>query len=408
MKFDIFFSICQTEVDGYLPSEETMFRNFFDQVELADQLRFDTAWIAESHLSCEVQKGNPNPVIPHFKGEIGLNTDIFQLAHLIFERTKNIQVGSAIRNILCNGGPIAQVESLKTFLSLHRLRPEEKRKFHLGFAAGRFPFANEPYGIKARNELEETVWPVLKGKIFSQAAEIFFRLLKGEALASKDITPIRIAEVDFRTDEEWQKAVELAKKQGDISIEIPTYWDFEKLGVIPKLDDLSLLQLVIGSHDPATQVFANKYFPTWVFNLSITPSKKIEATNQLLADHFHPDGGEWKREYMPRTALLFVNGDPDLSPAEQSAKAKIEAKKAVGNYRKAIEGTFDPQKLEEAVENSIFGNPDEVAQKIVASYHKDDRLMLWFDFNNHDNKAVKKSMQVFAEQVKPKIVDMTK
>ena len=106
MKFDIFFSICQTEVDGYTPNEKQMFLNFFDQLELADQLGFGVGWVAETHLSCQVQKENPSAVIPQFKGEIGLNTDIFQLAHLVFSRTKNIEVGSAIRNIQCNGGPI--------------------------------------------------------------------------------------------------------------------------------------------------------------------------------------------------------------------------------------------------------------------------------------------------------------
>ncbi|NJM10373.1 MAG: LLM class flavin-dependent oxidoreductase, partial [Bdellovibrionaceae bacterium] len=56
MKFDVFFSICQTEVDGYMPSEKVMFENFFDQVQLADRLGYGVAWVAETHLSCEIQK----------------------------------------------------------------------------------------------------------------------------------------------------------------------------------------------------------------------------------------------------------------------------------------------------------------------------------------------------------------
>ena len=107
MDLDIFFSICQTDVHGYVPSERVMFENFFEQVELADRLGFGTAWVAESHLSTETQKTNPGAVIPHFVGEIGLNTDILQLAHRVFARTKRIGIGSAIMNILCNGGPIA-------------------------------------------------------------------------------------------------------------------------------------------------------------------------------------------------------------------------------------------------------------------------------------------------------------
>jgi len=41
--YDIFLSICQTEVDGFLPSERQMFNSFFDQVRLSDQLGFGTA-----------------------------------------------------------------------------------------------------------------------------------------------------------------------------------------------------------------------------------------------------------------------------------------------------------------------------------------------------------------------------
>ena len=65
MKFDIFFSICQTEIDGYMPTERVMFQQFFDQLKLADELGFETAWVAETHLSCETQKGNADAVIPH-------------------------------------------------------------------------------------------------------------------------------------------------------------------------------------------------------------------------------------------------------------------------------------------------------------------------------------------------------
>ena len=56
MNFDVFFSICQSEVDGVIPSEKQMFQNFFSQVQLADMLGFENAWIAEAHLSTEAQK----------------------------------------------------------------------------------------------------------------------------------------------------------------------------------------------------------------------------------------------------------------------------------------------------------------------------------------------------------------
>src|SRR5688572_3191378 len=87
MRFDIFFSISQTPVDGAVPDERGMFANFFHQVEAADRLGFGVAWLAESHLSSEVQKDNRQPVIPHWRGEVGLNCDMLQSAHAIFRRT---------------------------------------------------------------------------------------------------------------------------------------------------------------------------------------------------------------------------------------------------------------------------------------------------------------------------------
>lgn len=398
MKFDIFFSICQTEIDGTMPSEKVMFQQFFDQLKLADQLGFDTAWVAETHLSCETQKCNPDAVIPHFKGEIGLNTDILQLAHKAFGMTRRINIGSAIRNILCNGGPLAHAEALKTFFTLHTLDPNEKRKLFLGFAAGRFPFSNRPYGIKPRNELEEAGWPIIKGLIFNQATEIFLRSLKNEIFSSQDFAP-QILPLKFLKDRSVLDRVPYAQK--DEGVVIPPFWDFEKVGVIPFEAPLDLLQLVVGSHDPEVQILANRYFPSWVFNLSITPMTTIEATHQRMAQHYHPAGGAWHRSYMPRTSLIFLNGDAHLSPEQQRAKARASAQSALENYWRAMEGTLDPRKVAEAVENAVYGNPQDVATQLKAKYHPDDRLMLWFDFNNHDNAAIKASMEAFWNQTRP-------
>ncbi len=410
MKYDIFFSICQTEVDGYLPSEKTMWENFFDQIRLADTLGFKTAWLAETHLSCQVQKENPGAVIPHFKGEIGLNTDILQLAHIVFQQTRNLNVGSAIRNILCNGGPIAHAEAVKTFLSLHALRQNETRLLEFGFAAGRFPFSYHAYGIKPRDPVDEAAWDVVKNKVFQEATIIMLRLLRGDKMASKDIGPLCLRQEDFRDPAHWDKVYKLAKEDrrrwdGDKILHLP-FFVFDKVGVIPFEAPLELLRLTIGSHDPETQKMANEILPTGVFNLSITPPEIIEETHRRMNKEFHPQGGAWTRAHMPRTALIFVDGTAGITPEEQSTRAREQSQKAWQNYWVAMEKTLDPKKVANAVENSIAGNPEEVAQAIVKKYHKDDRLMLWFDFNNHNNEQIKQSMKVFMEKIKPRIEEL--
>src|SRR5438477_7815416 len=260
MELDIFFSISQTVVDGFMPDERTMFANFFDQIDLADRLGFGTAWVAESHLSTEVQKTNPGAVIPHFVGEIGLNTDILQLAHRIFARTKRIGVGSAILNILCNGGPVAHAERIKTFLALHGLDPAERRALTIGFASGRFPFINIPYGIVPRNPVEAAAWPVVKNKIFEEATEIFLRLLKGETLNSSMIAARTLRRADFRSDADWNRVVEAHGQYVD-EVPLRPRWEFPNLKIVPQKPRMDLLRLSIGSHDPATQIFANQFLP---------------------------------------------------------------------------------------------------------------------------------------------------
>jgi alkanesulfonate monooxygenase SsuD/methylene tetrahydromethanopterin reductase-like flavin-dependent oxidoreductase (luciferase family) len=394
MELDIFFSISQTEVDGYMPSERVMFENFFEQVVLADRLGFGTAWVAESHLSTEVQKMNPGAVIPHFVGEIGLNTDILQLAHRIFARTKQIGVGSAIMNILCNGGPIAAAERVRTFLALHGLDPGERRLLTVGFAAGRFPFINIPYGIVPRNAVEEAAWPVVKNKIFEEATEIFLRLLKREVLSSSMIAARALERKDFRSDGDWQRVVEAYGQPAD-AIPLAPRWVFPNLKIVPQESRMELLRLSIGSHDAATQMFANTFLPVGVFNLSITPGDEIRKTNERMATAYHPDGGGWHRRLMPRTVLVFINDDP--------GRAAEEARAALTNYWRALEGTLDEEKVRRATDNALIGDASMIAAQVRERFHPEDRLMLWFDFNNHDSKRVMKNMEDFMTKVAPAI-----
>jgi alkanesulfonate monooxygenase SsuD/methylene tetrahydromethanopterin reductase-like flavin-dependent oxidoreductase (luciferase family) len=393
MKFDVFFSICQTEVNGYLPNERTMLHNFFDCVCHADKLGYKIAWVAESHLSCEVQKQNFGAVIPNFKGEIGLNSDTLHLAHRIFAKTKHIHVGSACRSLLVNGGPIAHAEAVKMFLTLHELEPTEERLFYLGFASGRFPFSIAPYGIIPRSAVEKVCWTLIRRLIFREATEIFLRFLRGDIISSHDIKPKIIRREDFGSDLEWETVLQAYGKQVK-QIEIPPFWIFDRTGVIPSQVSLKSLKLLIGSHDPVIQEFANTILPCGVLNLSITPKDQIEDTHRRMQTKFHSDGGEWKRCYMPRTVLVFIN--TSNSVAHERAYQALQA------YWQAMEGTLDSEKVSKAVNNALVGTPEDIIQQIQERFHLEDRLMLWFDFFNHNNEEIKQSMTLFIEDVAPK------
>ena len=401
MLFDVFFSICQTPVNGVQPTEKQMFAHFFEQVQMADELGYDVAWVAESHLSCEVQKHNQGAVIPNFQGEIGLNTDILLLAPHIFARTRRIGVGAAIKSLFCNGGPIAHAEAIKSFLTLHQLSEDSERKIHLGVAAGRFPFSSAPYGIVPRDPVEKAAWPALKGKIFNEALEIFLRLVRGDVFSSQEVASTRITRNDMRSDEDWNKVLLAGGNPSAQEISISNRWNFARTGVIPKDAPLDKLQIYVGSHDPNVQDFANSILPCGVLNLSITPSEEIERTHARMPALYHKSGGDWSRSLMPRTVLVFLNASPGLTPAQQSARAHEKARSALNTYWQALEGTLDSERIEKAVNNAIVGNAVECAKQLRERFHPDDRLMLWFDFFNHNTDEVVTSMRDFKRFVVP-------
>ena len=405
MEYDIFFSISQTpDHNGFTPSESEMFSNYYAQLDAADRLGFGVAWIAQAHLSTQTQQENSKPVVPHWQGEVGLCTDFCQLAMESFRRTERIDVGSAVVSILASGGPIAQAERVANtvqFLS----HMDSKRKLHVGFSAGRFEFMARPYGIVPRNPIEEAAWPALRGQIFMEASEIFLRLLRGDTIHSDDIRETKLSRDNFRSDEDWEKvqlAVEETSGESTVeSIEIERRYNFEEISIVPKKWPRSQLELVAGTHDPKAQEFVNKFMPVKVFNLSITSPEVIDSTHKRMSEMFHSDGGEWERRDMPRTTFVFLNAEEGLSPEEQSLAAHEEARLALGEYWKALEGTLDPSKVEKAADNALIGNASEVAAQVKERFHPEDRLMCWFDFFNHDSDRVIRNMEAWWSEVVP-------
>ncbi len=411
MDFDIFLSIAQTPVEDFTPDEDTMFHNFFEQLKAADELGFGTAWVAQAHLSTEVQKMNKNPVVPHWEGEVGLCTDFFQLAHLMFTKTEKIHVGSAVMSLLTHGGPVGIAERVGAFLALHGMDKDEKRKLRIGFSAGRFEFMARPYGIVPRDIVEEAAWPALRGQIFGEACEIFLRLLNGEIVNSNTVRKTMLTRSNFRSDEDWNKVQKAAIDRDSLSkapdsITIPNRYVFEDVKNIPQAWNRNLLDLILGSHDPQLQKEVNEFRPVKVFNLSITPPELIEATHDRMTKHYHSDGGSWKRNYMPRTLMVFVNDEPGLSDSEKTKAAKEEAEQSLSSYWGALEGTIDPMKVSKAADNSVIGNVEEVAQQIAERFHPEDCVMAWFDFFNHDSPRVIRNMEAFMNKVVPRVEEL--
>ena len=365
MEFDVFFSISQTpDATGTFPDETTMYANYLEQLTVADELGYGVAWLAQAHLSTEVQKRNKRPVIPHWEGEVGLCTDFFQLALLSMTQTKRIEVGSAVLSILANGGPIAVAERIGNFCALQEVRGDS-RKLNLGFSAGRFQFMASPYGIVPRNPLEEAAWPALRGQIFWEAAEIMLRLVRGDTICSDDIRKTILTRANFRSDEDWQ-SVQTVNGNNSEEIEITRRYEFEEIKSVPQEWDRSRVNMIIGSHEPTLQEHVNTFMPVQVFNLSITQPEVIESTHERMKTAYM---GQWERRMMPRTVMVFLNEEEGLSEVEKTAAAQLESEGALSSYWAALEGTLDPAKVSKAANNAVIGNATEVAAQIRERFH---------------------------------------
>ena len=90
-----------------------------------------------------------------------------------------------------------------------------------------------------------------------------------------------------------------------------------------------------------------------------------------------------------------------LTSDEQSKAASLEAKQALQAYWNALEGTIDPDKVSKAANNALIGNPEEVAEQLIERFHRDDTIMAWFDFFNHDSDRACRNMTAYMTKVVP-------
>lgn len=408
MKFDVFHSIGRIDSLPVRLSDRQVFGQFFSQVQAAEELGYGLMWVAESHFSSEVQKTNPGAVIPHYQGEVGLNADSMQLAQAVFARTRKIGFGTAIMNIVGgNGGPIAAADRVRSLSWLNSLSPFP-RELKIGVAAGRFPYINQPFGIVPRDGVEQILWPQYQQHIFIEALEIFLRLVQGETIGSRDVAIHAIGRVHFRDEMSWGRAVDALKplgidleKQGEILYK--PRWTFERLKLVPTVDpieDPALVRYVLGSHDPVARDHGWKFADLDIFNLSFTPPAAINRVHADMTKKAEATGRLWHRSRMPRTVLVFIDDSPKA--------AEERASRCFDTYIEAMRGTVATPDKAALMERALIGDSQMIREQLSPGhpkgFHQDDRLMLWFEFNQTDGSAIEHQMRLFADQVLPHFI----
>ena len=408
MKFDVFHSIGRIDGLGRGLSDREVFALFFEQAVLAESLGYGTIWAAESHFSSEVQKGNSEPVIPNYQGEVGLNADSMQLAHALFAKTRRLGFGTAIMNIVGgNGGPIAAADRVRS-LAWYASADGARRPLSIGVAAGRFPYINKPFGIVPRSAIERALWPQYQQLIFVEALEIFLRLMNDETLGSESVTRLRLSRSLFRDDAGFAKAcatlgavdAKAAAALAHDGIAYEPRWTFEPLKLVPSMprDEWApFLRFVLGSADPLARDHGLKFADFDIFNLSFTPPDAIEKTHLEMFSRYRDAGRVWSRGRMPRTVLVFID--------DQTATAEARASACFDTYIEAMRGTAVMPPKETLMARALIGDAATIKEQLSRGnprgFHPEDRLMLWFEFNQTDGPAILRQMRAFAEGVMP-------
>jgi len=393
MIFDLFHSLGDPVVRGKSLGAGRCFRQFLEQVKLAEALGMRSVWCAESHFSSEAQKSSPRPSIPHYAGEVGLNADSFQLFHWIVAHTERIGLGTAIHNIVGgSGGPIASADRVNMLRFMNEECWPSPRELGIGIASGRFPYQNAPFGMGPRSRLEAIAWPLFERVAFYEAIEIFLRLSAGESLSSDDLAPHELSR-------EQVLAVAGSAAEPELSgvafpHRVAPRWTFEALRLMPSCAS-ERLRFVLGSSDPKALELARRHGPVDLFNLSFTPPERIEALHAELAAH----DPTWKRERLPRTVLVFV--DPARGRARERADAALDA------YIEAMRGTAQVPDKQVLLARALVGDATELRERLAPGnthgFHQNDRLMLWFEFNQLEGAEVEGQMRYFFEEVAEKL-----
>jgi hypothetical protein len=310
------------------------------------------------------------------------------------------------------------------------------RDLSIGFASGRFPYINRPFGIVPRNPLETLIWPTVQRFIFLEAMEIFLRLSRGQVLSSADITTHWMSRSLFSASQ-WDSLKDLSSHDKSFRIDddgIPyrPRWEFDKMSLIPEWTSEEVEQhvtFVLGSHDPIARRLGLKFSDLDIFNLSFTPpaeidkthvemaglieslksypkqhrEKSVEKSNEMSLKTNLPNCTQatfykpWHRSRMPRTVLVFIDRD--------GKKARLRGEKALEIYRTAMAGTVQLPSQEDLMARALVGSPEEIVEQLQPGaphgFQQDDRLMLWFEFNQSEGDSILSQMRLFADSVMP-------
>ena len=347
MKFALFILASWTEKDANAQSR--IYGEAVEQIQYAEEMGFDSVWIAEHHSS-----------------RYGIFPSLMPIVSYIAARTKHIRIGTGV-SVLPFHNPIllAEESAMVDVLSNGRL------EFGVGRGSANYEYGNFDIDFESRDQRFQEVLDIILG-LWTTTGFTYH----GEFYKVNDLTlaPLPLQKPHppvFLAVSRTAASVDVA-----VSRDLPILTSFST----PEADNLGLFSLYAERCAAAGKPANIERMPYFRF-IYLSEDEK-EA-----------------REY-PRASLTWVR---DLGGFRRTLTHGEEINVDLDHWRRTR--PVDPPSYESELETTAyFGTPDQCVQKI-AKLQKDHSIGYFgasMSFGSMKHAKVLRSMELFAKEVMPK------
>ncbi len=307
-----------------------------DQIRMADDMGFHGIWLSENHFSSK-------PGLPKFQGEIGITPKPLMFGMKIVENTRQIRVGTAVRNIVFSN-PLLVAEEALVFDLL------SKGRLDLGVGCGYRPWEFDGFKMDKAESRER----------FLESLAVLDQAMRGESFSF----------------------------QGK-------YYDIPEVSLVPKpYYTLPRPKLFIATGD-MEQVKLAAHKDYGVMSFSTSSKAHLIQLYDTYREIAEPLGHDISRDRFPVTRQIYIHRDP--------AVVQEYAERNLPHYQAALGDFKTCPPLEELKKLYIIGTPEDCVAQLRQL--RDDmgctHVILWFNFGWLTHAEVTAQMALFAEEVLP-------
>ena len=346
MKFALFLLGSWTEQEA--GAQSRIFGEMVEQAEYAEELGFDSIWIAEHHSS-----------------RYGICPSLMPLLSHISARTKKIRIGAGV-SVLPFHNPIflAEESAMLDVLSNGRL------DFGVGRGSADYEYGNFNIDFDTRDVRTQEALDVILG-LWTQSYFSF----QGEFYQVKDLTiapwPVQQPHPPV------YMAVSRTPASVDVAVErdLPILTSFST----PEADNLGLFSL---------------------YSERRAAAGKDPSVHEMPYFRFvHLEEDEQSAKEYPRESLTWAR---DLGGYRRTLTRGDEINVDLDHWRRTR--TVEPASYESELENAYFGTPEQCVERIERL--RDEHGIGYFgasmSFGSMEHSRVMRSMELFATEVMPK------